>query len=93
MKDPTLKLISSETVIDTELQFSDGNDYINMFTNLIKYSKTSRVYISHKIESTKSIAELKYGSNKEMTNIFDTLVANGTYLTHNKFQSQKEHAI
>ena len=28
-----------------------------------------------------------------MTNIFDTLIANGAYSTHNKFQSHKEHAI
>ena len=28
-----------------------------------------------------------------MTNIFDTLVANGAYLSHNKFQSHKEHEI
>ena len=68
MKDPTLKLISNETVIDTELQFSEGNDYTNVFTKIIKCPKTSRVYISHKIESAKSIAELKYGNNKEMTN-------------------------
>ena len=93
MKDPTLKLISNETVIDTELQFPEGNDYTNVFTKIIKCPKTSRVYISHKIESAKSIAELKYGNNKEMTNIFDTLIANGAYLTHNKFQSHKEHAI
>ena len=93
MKDPTLTLISNKTVIDTELQFPEGNDYTNVFTKIIKYPNTSRVYISHKIESAKSIAELKYGNNKEMTNIFDTLIANGAYLTHNKFQSHKEHAI
>ena len=28
-----------------------------------------------------------------MTNIFDTLIANGAYLFHIKFQSHKEHAI
>ena len=78
MKDPTLKITSNETVIDTELQFPDGNDYTNVFTKLIKCPKTSRVYISHKTESAKSIAELKYGNNKEMTNIFDTLIANGS---------------
>ena len=57
MKDPTIKLISNETVIDSELQFSEGNDYTNVFTRIIKCPKTSRVYISHKIESAKSIAE------------------------------------
>ena len=41
----------------------------------------------------KSIAELKYGNNKEITNIFDILIANGAYFTHNKFQSHKEHAV
>ena len=85
MKDPALKIISNEIVIDTELQFPDGNDYTNVFTKLIKCPRTSRVYISHKIESAKSITELKYGNNKEITNIFDTLIANGAYLTHNKF--------
>ena len=93
MKDPTLKLISNKTVINTELQFPEGNDYTNVFTKIIKCPKTSRVCISHKIESAKSIAELKYGNNKEMTKIFDTLIANGTHLTHNKFHSHKEHAI
>ena len=85
IKDPTLKIFSNEIVIDTELQFPDGNDYTNVFTKLIKCPRTSRVYISHKIESAKSITELKYGNNKEITNIFDTLIANGAYLTHNKF--------
>ena len=28
-----------------------------------------------------------------MTNIFNTLVANGAYLSHNKFQSHREYAI
>ena len=28
-----------------------------------------------------------------MTNIFDTLVANGAYLFHNKFQSHKKYTI
>ena len=28
-----------------------------------------------------------------MTNIFDTLVANEVYLSNNKFQSHKEHAL
>ena len=85
MKDPSLKIISNEIVI--------GNDYTNIFTKIIKCPKTFRVYISHKIESAKSIADLKYGNNKEMKNIFNTLIANGAYLTHNKFQSHKEHAI
>ena len=52
----------------------------------------TRIHLSL-IESAKSITELKYGNNKEITNIFDTLIANGEYLTHNKFQSHKEHAI
>ena len=93
MKDPMLKIISNEVVIDTELKFTDGNDYTNVFTNIIQCPKTSRVYLSHKIESVRSIAELKYGNNKAMTNIFNTLVANGAYLSHNKFQSHREYAI
>ena len=93
IKGPTLKILSNEGIIDTELQFPDGNDYTNVFKNLIKCPKTSRVYIPYKIESAKAIAELKYGNNTEMTNIFDILIANGSYLFHNKFQSHKEHAI
>ena len=55
MKDPTLKIISNEIVIDTELQFPDDNDYTNIFTKLMKCPKTSRVYISRKIESANQL--------------------------------------
>ena len=47
MKDPTLRSISNETLIDTELQFPEGNDYTNVFTKIVKCPKTSRVYIYH----------------------------------------------
>ena len=43
MKDLTLNIIFNEVIIDTELKFTDCNDYTNVFTNLIKCSKKSRV--------------------------------------------------
>ena len=91
--DPTLKLITDNTSIDTVMQFPKGEDYTKVFTNLVKDNRTSTVYVTHKIESAKSVSDLKHGNNSDMTNIFSTLVENGGFLKHQKFQSHKEHAI
>ena len=94
LKDPTLKIITPQNdIIDTLLQFPEGNDYLKTFSKIIKDSKDSRIYISHHIESARALGELKHGSKQDMSNIFDTLVNNNAFLFYDKFQSHKEHAI
>ena len=51
------------------------------------------MYIYHKIESAILISVLKYENRQQLSNIFDTLVANGVYFSHNRFKSHKEHSI
>ena len=68
--DPTLKLITENASIDTVIQFPKGDDYTKLFTNLFKDNRTSTVHITHKIESTKSVSDLKKGTNNDMTHIF-----------------------
>ena len=68
--DPTLKLITEKASIDTVIQFPKGDDYTKLFTNLFKDNRTSTVYITHKMESAKSVSDLKHGTNNNMTHIF-----------------------
>ena len=75
------------------MQFPKGEDYTKVFTNIVTDNKTSTVYVTHKIESAKSVSDLKHGNNSDMINILSTLVENGGFLKHQKFQSHKEHAI
>ena len=89
MKESTLKVLTETKTIDTEIQFLIGDDYTKEFCKLIKCNKTSRVYMSHKIKSAKSISELKYGNNTNMAKIFSVLVENSGYLTHKQFNSTK----
>jgi len=93
--DPTLKLITFQNeTIDTTDQFpSSAIEYTSKFTNFYKDPKTSRVYISHKIESAIPLGEIKYGNRQQLSNIFDTLVTNNAYLNLNKFCTHKEHSI
>ena len=81
--DPTLKLITFQNeTIDTTDQFpSSATEYTSKFTNVYKDSKSSRVYISHKIESAIPLGEIKYGNRQQLSNIFDTLVTNNVYLS------------
>ena len=74
--DPTLKFVTFQrTHIDTIEQFpSSQNTYTTTFKDIHKESDNSRVYVSHKIESSKPLGELKHGSRNCMSNIFDTLV-------------------
>ena len=58
------------------MQFPKGEDYTKVFTNLVKDNRTSTVYVTHKIESAKSVSDLKHGNNSDMTNTFSTLVEN-----------------
>ena len=93
--DPTLKLITFQNeIIDTTDQFpSSALEYTNKFKNFHKDPKTSRVYISHKIESAIPLGEIKYGNRQQLSNIFDTLVSNNAFLNLNKFSTHKEHSI
>ena len=92
---PTLKLITFQNeTIDTTYQFpSSALEYISKFKNLYKDPKTSRVYISHKIENVIPLGETKYGTRQQLSNSFDTLVSNNTYLNLNNCFTHKEHSI
>ena len=80
--DPTLKLITENASIETVMQFSKGDNDTKLFTNIFKDNKTSTVYITHKIESAKSVSDLKNGTNNDMTNIFYALVEKRGFLKH-----------
>ena len=54
---------------------------------------SSPVYIPHHIESARALGELKHGSKQDMSNIFDTLVNNNAFLSHDKFHFHKKHVI
>ena len=59
VNDPALKIVTSQNAtIDTLLQFPEGKEYKSTFSDMIKCSQTSRIYITHKIESARSIADL-----------------------------------
>ena len=46
--DLTLKIITSQNVtIYTLIQLLDGNKYTSTFFDIIKFPKTSRIYVSH----------------------------------------------
>jgi len=64
--DPTLKLITFQNeIIETTDQFpSSVLEYTTKFKNFHKDPKTSRVYISHKIESATPLDEIKYGNRQ-----------------------------
>ena len=93
--DPTLKIITFQNeTIDTTDQFpSSASEYTSKFKEIHKDNKSSRVYISHKIESAITLGEIKYGNKQQLSSIFDTLVKNNAYLSINKFCTHKEHSI
>lgn len=94
LNSPTLKIITSQNVtIDILLQFPEGNAYISILSDIIKDPQNSRIYINHKIESARSILDLKFGNRNDIINIFDTLTENDAFLKHKKFNSHKEHSI
>ena len=68
-------------------------EYTSKFKDFYKDPKTSRVYISHKIECAIPLGEIKYGNRQQLSNIFDTLVSNNAYLNLNKFCTHKEYSI
>ena len=93
--DPTLKIITFQNdTIDTTDQFpSSAAEYQKKFKDVHKDPKSSRVYISHKIESAIPLGDIKYGNKQKLSSIFDTLVKNNAYLSLNKFGTHKEHSI
>ena len=64
--DPTLKIITFQNkTIDTSDQFSFSVlGYTSKFKEFYKDSKSSRVYISHKMESTIPLGDIKYGNRQ-----------------------------
>ena len=85
--DLTLKFITDNASIDTIIQFPKGEDYTKVFTNIVKDNRISTVYVTHKSESAKSVSYVKHGNNSDLTNTFSTLIENGGFLRHKKFQS------
>ena len=93
--DPTLKIITFQNeTIDTPDQLpSSAAKYTSKFKNSYKYPTSSRVHISHKIESASPLGDIKYGKRQQLSNIVDTLVTNNAYLNLNNFRIHKEHSI
>ena len=93
--DPTVKIITSNNITINYLDKfpSDADSYINTFTNIVKRSRTFRVYISHQIELAKSLFDLKNENKSTMMNIFDNWIKNNTSISHNKFKSHKEDSL
>ena len=93
--EPTLRIITfhNET-IDTSDQFqSSALKYTSTFRDFYKDPKSSRVYVSHKIEFAIPLGNIKYGNRQQLPIIFDTLVTNNTYLSLNKVCTYKEYFI
>ena len=91
--DPAIKIISfTHKTIDffDELYFEN---YTSVFKEIFKSPKSSRVYITHKIESAIPLSVIKYGNKNQLSNIFATLVNHNAYLSHRQFESHKEHSI
>ena len=76
MIDPTLKIITFQNKsIDTFDQFPiDEKLYTETFKDINKDPKTSRVYISSKIGSSKHMFEIKHGFTTNVSNLSARLV-------------------
>ena len=92
---PTAKFITpGNTTIDSHDDFPfEASNYTLMFNDFTKCPQASRVDISFKIESSRSLGKLKHGNNTQMENIFDTLKKNNAFLRHEKLKSHKEHSL
>ena len=93
--DPIFKLTTfKKETINTSDQFpSSATEYTSKFKEMQKYPKSSRSSIYNKIESVIPLTIIKYGNRQQLSNIFDTLVTNGTYLSLNTFSTHEEHSI
>ena len=72
--DSKLKLITfqNETIDNTDQFSSSVLEYISKFKDFYKDPKTSRISISHKIESAIALCEIKYGNRQQLSKIFYT---------------------
>ena len=93
--DPTVNIITFKNeTIDTSDPFPFSvAEYNSKFKELLKCSKSSRVYISQKIESAIPLGDIKYGNRQQLSIFFDILVTNNAYLNLNKFNTHKEHSV
>ena len=75
MIEPTQEVITfQDKIIDTFDQFTiDAKTYTETFKNINTFPKTSRVYISFKVESSNTISELNHGSYTNLPNILKIL--------------------
>ena len=89
--EPTVKCINpGNDTIDSHDDFpSEASSYTTIFNDFKKCPKTSKVYISFKIESSRSLGDFKHGNNAHMENIFDTLKRNNALLRHEKINPIK----
>ena len=64
--DPTLKIITfqNETIDTTDQFLSSSSEYTSKFKEIHKDTKSSRVYISHKIELAIPLGDIKYGNKQ-----------------------------
>ena len=91
--DPTINIITfTQKTIDSSDEFPLAN-YTSVFKEIFKCSKSSRVYITYKIESAIPLSVIKYDNKNQLSNIFATLVNHNTYLSRRNFKSHKEHSI
>ena len=95
MIDPTLKITTFQNKnIDTFDQFPiDETSYTEIFKDINKDPKTSRVYISFNIESSKDMSEIKHGFTTNVSNIFKTLCDNNAFLDLNKYSYHRKNSI
>ena len=91
----TLNIITFNSVIIDKIdQLSfNAEQYTSIFKDIHNCRELSRVYISHKKESSKTISKLNHENGRNMVNIFYILVKNDNCLSHNEFRSHKEHSI
>ena len=90
---PTIKIITFTHKTIGSSDESPFENYTTVFKEIFKCSKSSRVYITHKIESAIPLSVIKYGNKNQLSNIYATLVNHNAYLSHRKFESHKEYSI
>ena len=91
--DPTIKIktFTHKTIYSPDE--SPLENYTSVFKEIFKCSKSSRVYITHKIESVIPLSVIKSGNKNQLYNIFTTLVNHNIYLFYKIIESHKKHSI
>ena len=64
-----------------------------MFNGVTKDPKSSRFCISFKIESSRSLGDLKHDNNAHIGNVIDTLKKKDAFLRREKFKSHKDYSL